>query len=129
MIEFQGPVRAVAASGAVNLALRGRWRDCDTQLLFVGASPNSLPPTLHEVRVTRLGPKASSGRFRIESSETRMDLQARSVHLHRSVGEPLLQAVPPAPVPLSMRLGWWLLLSALNIPGAGRLLLRRRSSA
>ena len=131
MIEFQGAVQATAsAAAAVNLVLRGRWRDCDTQMLFAGAEPNTLPSTLHEVRVTQLDSgSAEPCRFRIESSEMQLSLQARSLQVHRAVGAALFQAVPSVPVPLSLRAGWALLLSALNLPGVGRLLLRRRGSA
>lgn len=127
MIEFQGAVQATAPAGAVNLVLSGRWRDCDTQMLFAGAQPNTLPSTLHEVRVIQLD-SPSPGRFRIESSETQLELQARSAQVHRAVGVALSQAVPPASVPLLLRAGWALLLSVLNFPGIGRLLLRRRGS-
>jgi hypothetical protein len=120
MLEFQGPVQTQATTGAVNLVLRGRWRDCDTEVLFAGATPNTVPPTLREVRLMELGTGVATPRqFRLDSTDTRLELRARSVQVHRAVGAALFTAVPPARVPLRLRAGWSLLLSALILRAGG----------
>jgi hypothetical protein len=67
-------------------------------------------------------------RFRIDSAQLQLELQARSVQLHRDAAAAFYAAVPPPPVPLRLRLGWPLLLAALRIPGAGALLRKIRGS-
>jgi hypothetical protein len=128
MITFQGAVQCLLAEGAVNLVLRGRWREADTEVLFGTADQNNLPATLHEVRVTELDRGLSvSRRFRIESAERALEFAAHGAQVHREAGTALFAALPPPRVPLGVRAGWWLLLSALRLPAIGKLVLRRRS--
>jgi hypothetical protein len=125
-IEFQGAVRCRCGGTAVNLSLHGRTSG-DTDVLFSGANAPSMPDTLHEVRVTEL--KSTSGsqrRFRIESAERRLEFEARSAQVHRAAGDALFAAIPPPHVAWHVRAGFSLLVSVLGIPGAGRLILRRR---
>jgi hypothetical protein len=68
-------------------------------------------------------------RYRIESQELNVELQSRSLQLHRAAGAELFGAVPPARVPWHVRAGWGLLLSLLRVPGAGHVLLGRRGAA
>jgi hypothetical protein len=123
MIEFQGPVRCQASSGAVNLMLRGLWRGEPTEVLFSGADLNAVEAVLSGVRVTELDPVPAGRCFRIDSARTALEFRARSVQVHREVGVKLFAAVPPPRVALGVRAGWWVLLSALRLPGLGRLLL------
>jgi hypothetical protein len=136
IIEFDGGVKCSSCSGAVNLRLHGRSRRagiapsvCETDVLFAGADTQDLPGTLHDVRVTELNSSIGLQRFRIESVERGLELQARGIQVHRDAGESMFKAVPPQAVPWRVRAGWSLLLSLLGVPGVGALILRNRGES
>jgi hypothetical protein len=148
LVAFIGPVQCEHTAGAVNLVLRGyAGAPSDphpgphpgphaglTEALFSDASAAAVPAALRDARVIELLPAAAPGpgpalrRFRIDSAQLQLELQARSVQLHRDVAAAFYGAVPPLPVPLRLRLGWSLLLAALRIPGAAALLRKIRGS-
>jgi hypothetical protein len=136
LVAFTGPVQCEQAAGAVNLVLRGyAGVPCGlTEVLFSDASAAAVPGALRDARVIELLPAAAAAagpalrRFRIDSAQLQLELQARSVQLHRDAGAAFYRAVPPLRVPLRLRLGWSLLLAALRIPGAGALLRKIRGS-
>ena len=146
LIAFAGPVQCEAAHGAINLVLRGFARATQgprcglTEVLFSGASAVALPLELRDARVIEMGaeleaapaPALAAGvaprRFRIESPEVQLELQARSAQLHRDPTVAFFGAVPPPRVPLRLRLGWSLLLTVLRIPGAQALVRKFRGS-
>ena len=126
LIAFEGPVQCEAAHGAVNLVLRAGL----TQVLFSGASAVALPAGLHDATVIEIaGESADAPRqFRIESPGLTVALQARQVQLHRDAAAVFYSAVPPVRVPLRLRLGWALLLTALRVPGVAALVRKVRGS-
>jgi hypothetical protein len=146
LIAFAGPVQCEVAHGAINLVLRGFARATQgprcglTEVLFSGASAVALPLELRDARVIELAaeleaapaPAPAAGvaprRFRIESPEVQLELQARSAQLHRDAAAAFFGAVPPPRVPLRLRLGWSLLLMVLRIPGAEALVRKFRGS-
>jgi hypothetical protein len=140
LLAFIGPVQCEQAAGAVNLVLRGYAGAPSgphpglTEALFSDASAAAVPGALRDARVIELLPAAAAGpgpalrRFRIDSAQLQLELQARSVQLHRDAAAAFYGAVPPLRVPLRLRLGWSLLLAALRIPGAGALLRKIRGS-
>jgi hypothetical protein len=140
LVAFTGPVQCEHAAGAVNLVLRGYAGAPSgphaglTEALFSDASPAAVPDALRDARVIELLAAAAAGaapaprRFRIDSAQLQLDLQARSVQLHRDAAAAFYAAVPPLRVPLRLRLGWSLLLAALRIPGAAALLRKIRGS-
>jgi hypothetical protein len=139
LIAFAGPVRCERPHGAINLVLRGFARATQgpragaSELLFSAASAVALPPDLRYARVIALeaepgAPDSAPRHFRIESAEVRLELQARCAQLHRDAAQAFFGAVPPPRVPLRLRLGWWLLLTALRIPGVAALVARFRGS-
>jgi hypothetical protein len=133
MIAFDGAVRCGRGNAAINLWLQGAMRIgarlSEADVYFSGASSSELPALLHEVRITELdGGAGSPRRYRIDSGELQIDLQARGVQLHRGAAAQLFAAVPPAPVSWPVRTAWVLLLSLLRVPGVGPLLLGRRGT-
>jgi hypothetical protein len=144
LIAFAGPVQCEVPAGAVNLVLRGYARVTQgprgglTEVLFSEVGALELPGDLRDARVIEMAAAPASTaaaasavvprRFRIESSEVRLELQARSVQLHRDVAAAFFGAVPPPRVPLHLRLGWALLLTLLRIPGADALVRKLRGS-
>jgi hypothetical protein len=135
LVAFAGSVQCERFAGAVNLVLRGRERAASepnaglTEVLFSDASDVALPLDLRDIRVLELPVGVAPRRFCIDIAGLQPQLQARSVQLHRDVAAAFYGAVPPPRVPLRLRLGWSLLLSALRIPGAGGLLRKLRGSA
>jgi hypothetical protein len=136
LIAFEGPVQCEATHGAVNLVLRGAARVSRgpraglTQVLFSGASAVALPASLSDARLIEIAAAAEQAprQFRIESPGFTFALQARQVQLHRDAAAMFYTAVPPVRVPLRLRLGWTLLLTALRVPGAAALLSKLRAS-
>jgi hypothetical protein len=129
-------VHSERAQGAINLVLRGCARGTQgasggaSEVLFSDASAVALPADLRDARVIALTDESGSAarRFRIESPELQLELQARSAQVHRDSAAAFFGAVPPPRVPLRLRLGWWLLLTVLRIPGAAGLVSRFRGS-
>jgi hypothetical protein len=140
LVAFTGPVQCEQAAGAVNLVLRGYAGAPSglhpglTEVLFSDASAAAVPDALRDARVIELlaaaapAPGPALRRFRIDSAQLQLELQARSVQLHRDAAAAFYGAVPPLRVPLRLRLGWSLLLAALRIPGAAALLRKIRGS-
>jgi hypothetical protein len=140
LIAFAGPVQCEQAAGAVNLVLRGNARAPSgphaglTEALFSDARAAAVPAALRDVRVIELPSAAATvpgpplRRFRIDSAQLQLELQARSVQLHRDAAAAFYGAVPPPRVPLRLRLGWSLLLAALRLPGAAALVRKIRGS-
>jgi hypothetical protein len=134
LVAFAGPVRCERSAGAVNLVLSGNACAVGqvaaglTQVLFSDASDVALPAALRDLRVLELPVAVAPRRFRIDCPGLQLELQARSVQLHRDAGVAFYGAVPPPRVPLRVRLGWSLLLSVLRIPGADALVRKLRGS-
>ncbi|MGH8231318.1 MAG: hypothetical protein ACRESY_05805, partial [Steroidobacteraceae bacterium] len=128
LVAFTAAVQCTRADGAVNLVLAGDA----TELLFEGATAVSVPAQLRGARVLEIadlsgdGVHAARRRFRIEAAGVNIELQARAVQVHRDASAEFFRALPPPHVPLRVRLGWWLLLSLLRVPGAAALLRRIR---
>jgi len=136
LIGFDGAVECRRPAGAVNLWLRGRERGAGSlggtvaDVLFADAraqpgelAPAALPGELRDVEVFAL---ADAGQAQIRAPGLRLDLQARSIQVHRDAARAFFAAVPPPRVPLPRRLGWNLLLLVLRLPRAERLLARLR---
>lgn len=135
LIGFDGTVECRTESGPINLVLRGFERigpgapRTAAAALFGAAtlptSDASVPAQLHGASVLELQGAAGECRYLIRAQELQLELQARSLQLHRETGAELFRAVPPPRVPWRLRLGWMLLLAVLRMPGAARLLLGR----
>jgi hypothetical protein len=110
--EFRGTVRAVRArEEPLGLTLSGRSLAAPGEELtvgFAGVAPLVLPEVLEDARVERSGP----AEFVIASGARSFTIGARSVHVHRDVGQEFYRAIPPRPAPLVRRL---LLTAALGI--------------
>jgi hypothetical protein len=135
LIAFAGAVQCEQRVGAVNLVLRGYSRAprapqmVRSEALFSDATAPAWPSGLRDLRVIELpGEGSAMRRFRIDSGQQQLSLQARSVQLHRDAAAAFYGAVPPPRVPLRLRLGWALLLLVLRIPGAGTLLGKLRGA-
>jgi hypothetical protein len=136
LIAFDGPVQCEAAHGGVNLVLCGAARVKQgprtglAQVLFSGASAVALPAGLHDATVIEIAAEEQDAprQFRIESAGLTLALQARQVQLHRDAAAVFYGAVPPVSVPLRLRLGWAVLLTALRVPGVAALLRKLRGS-
>lgn len=148
LIAFDGVVECRREQGAINLTLRGsELRSAPpagriaAEVLFAAATLDAtagsdaaapglaaLPAQLHDVRLlTASAAEApSTRRILLSARELQLELSAHSVQLHRDAARAFFGAVPPARVPLPRRLGWALLLLALKLPGAERVLAQLR---
>jgi hypothetical protein len=90
----------------------------------------ALPAGLHDATVIEIAGESpdTPRQFRIESPGLQQQLQARQVQLHRDAAAVFYGAVPPLRVPLRLRLGWALLLTALRVPGVAALVRKVRGS-
>jgi hypothetical protein len=155
-VQCEQPAGAVnlvlrGQAGALPGALPGAARDASaglTEVLFSDATAVTLPDSLHDVRVIELLDASAAAaafarvdtdtdtetdtgaarHFRLQGPQLALELRARSVQLHRDAAADFYRAVPPPRVPLRVRLGWSLLLSALRLPGAVALLRRLRGA-
>ena len=101
--HFTGAVTCTRTpDGPLGLTLTGRTADRagEVRLEFAGAAPADLPGHLEDALVERAGP----GRYRIASGARSWSVAARSVYLHRDVGQDFYRAIPPRPAPLRRRL-------------------------
>ena len=139
LVAFDGPVQWRRADGAVSLELRGMTRDAGgpgrgapVEVLFSGVGAAPQPSALRDARllerVSTPGDGQAQRLFSIETAGTHLELQARAVQVHRQAARAFYAAIPATPVPLRVRLGWSVLLTALRIPGAGRWLRKLRGS-
>jgi len=138
LIAFDGVVECRREQGAINLTLRGfELRSAPpagriaAEVLFAAATAPGLaglPAQLHEVRVFAASAAEApiTQRILLSARELQLELAAHSVQLHRDAARAFFGAVPPARVPLPRRLGWNLLLLALRLPGAERVLAQLR---
>jgi hypothetical protein len=128
LLVFDGRVECRRLAGPIALQMSGRLQASAavTELLFAGVTDTAaLPAQLHEVCVRR----TSATAMRIDAREGSFELQAHSMQQHRPIAGAFFQALPLASVPRATRLGWTVLLTALRLPGAARLLGRHRGAA
>ena len=130
-IAFEGEV-SCRRDALGMLTLHGRSRPtaqsalCDTDVLMREVQAPSLADRLRDVQLIELDSVSqASRRFELVSAQRRVTLQARTVQYHRAAGAAMFAAVPATHLPWSLKAGWSLLLSALRIPGVGRLLMRQ----
>jgi hypothetical protein len=107
-------------------------RDADTDELVqirLSGVAQSLPARLADGEFSQhslLANGATRCLLRDASQPTPLLLNARAVQVHRDVAHIFYQALPPVPVSPATRLGWWLLLNLLRLPGLAPWLQRLR---
>ena len=126
VVIFTGAVTCARdPHGPLALTLSGRTGEHpaeELQLAFAGAAaPEDLPGRLEDARVESDGPQV----YRIAAGGREWSFSARSVHVHRDLGEAFYRAIPGRPAPLRRRLGFLALL-ALARSRVGLALLRAR---
>jgi hypothetical protein len=107
LAAFSGSVRCGRTPGA--LILTGAAADSQQErliLTFVGPNLAAVPDSLQDPAVLALG----EHRYRISTPARSWELEPRSVHLHRDIGQAFYRAIPPRRVPLRKRLFWGLVL-------------------
>ena len=139
IVIFLGDVRCSRSADGNSMQLRGQspagWpgaagATCDTEFIWQDDSLPALAAQLDGAQLSELSSAAQlPRRFELRSGKLQWQFTARAVQVHRSAGGALFAAIPPRPVPAWLRAAWWLLLSALRLPGIGRLLLSARGAA
>jgi hypothetical protein len=110
---------------AAALTLSGPAADSTADILivtFIGPTAADLPGCLTDAAVLALDEE----RYRITSGPSNWIVAARSVHVHRDIGNAFYRAVPPRPAPLTKRLFWRVVLALAGTRAGKRLLLALR---
>jgi hypothetical protein len=123
LAQFAGGAACERSADQHRLRLRGREKGGQGELdvLISGDSLPTLPATLQAAQLVELG-QGARRRWQLTAVGVDVILQGRGVQVHRPVGARFAAAVPPLRAGIVTRLGWWLLLKALRLPGAARLL-------
>jgi hypothetical protein len=134
-LMFDGAVRCTRSADGNSMQLHGSGGSNDDIDLFLqGDSLPELPASLTDAQLQELAPPAAMSscpprQFELRSAQGRWQFTARAGQLHRASGRAMFAVIPSQPVPRWLRLAWWLLLSVLRLPGAGRLLGASRGAA
>ena len=120
---FAGAVQIGAASPAVNCRLTGAEQGSGVALdvHFSGAHGELPAGPQQDLQVFE---QRQEGRrsWLLRAGATRYVVQARAAQVHRMPSAAFYRAVPGSSLSLATRAGWVLLLAALRIPGATRVL-------
>ena len=127
---FNGEVRCVRESGAVQWRLSGADRDGAGALdvMLCGVSDLQLPDLLPASELHVSG-EPGQPIWELRGNGNVRVLGARSVQVHRSAGAPFARALPAVTAPWTVRAGWALLLNALRVPGLASLLRKFRDGS
>ena len=120
---FRGEVQCRHETGAV------QWRLCGVdatsgaalEVLLSGAAGIQLPAQLADAEL-HVRDEFTGAAWELRSGGRSLPLTVRAVQVHRSAGELFAGALPRTVAPWSVRAVWVLLLNALRVPGAARLL-------
>ena len=128
---FRGHAQCRREGGAVQWCVSGLDRDSGAPLevLLSGAAGLQLPPQLVGAELY-VRDESTNASWELRGSGAVHLLAVRAAQVHRGVAAAFAGALPKIPAPWSTRVGWWLLLSLLRLPGMARLLpmLRSRNS-
>jgi|SRR5271170_2726329 len=128
LAAFNGPVACRFEPRPPRLMLFGYERGPQTplQVLINGAVQPQSALQLADAELYE-STDATTRSWSLRSGAQRIVLAAASVQVHRDATVALARALPPQPLAWTTRAGWWLLLSALRLPGMVRLLQWLRS--
>jgi hypothetical protein len=120
---FAGAVQIGAASPAVNCRLAGceQGSGVALEVHFSGAQGAAALGALRDVQVFEQQ-RGAERHWLLQAGSARYLLQARAAQVHRMPIAAFYTAVPPPPLTLATRLGWFVLLNLLRIPGVARLI-------
>jgi hypothetical protein len=120
---FRGNAQCRPEGGAVQWCISGLDRDdgAALQVLLSGGAEVRLPPELAaaELHVSDEGSNAS---WELRGNGAVYPLSVRGVQVHRGAAAAFAAVLPRIAAPWTTRVGWWLLLNLLRLPGMARLL-------
>jgi hypothetical protein len=125
---FRGNAQCRRESGAVQWCIKGLERDSATALevLLSGAAALQLPAELVDAEL-HVRDESENASWELHAEGTVYPLAVRAVQVHRTPAAAFAGALPRISAPWMTRVGWWLLLNLLRLPGVARLLGRRRA--
>jgi len=124
---FSGDADCRREAGPVHWRIVGSDRDggAPLEVLLSGGAELQLPGRLRAAEFYRDDESVPPG-WELRSAGLVMPLAVRAVQVHRCAEAPFRRALPPVAVPWSARVGWFLLLNLLRLPGMTRLFARLR---
>ena len=128
---FRGVARCRREQGAVQWAIHGVDRDGaqPLEVLLSGAEGVVLPAELTAAELHVRDESGNNPSWELRGNGTVYPLPVRAVQVHRDAAAAFARVLPRISAPWTTRLGWWLLLNALRVPGATRLVRRLRDPA
>jgi hypothetical protein len=123
VVAFAGPATLQARTRQLHITGTERGATQPLQVTIGGCESLELPMQLDDLVIS----SATPGHWQLSSGAQCFELSGRALHVLRPAGAAFYQAVPGAPLTLSARAGWALLLNVLRLPGMARLLQILRS--
>jgi hypothetical protein len=125
---FGGEADCRREAGAVHWRIAGSERDggAPLEVLLSGAAHLQLPGRVRDAEFYR-DDESQPPSWELRSARLTMPLAVRAIQVHRRTDAAFRRALPPFAVPWPARVGWFLLLNLLRLPGMARFLGRLRS--
>jgi hypothetical protein len=125
---FRGIAQCRREGGAVQWCITGLDRDSGLPLevLLSGASALQLPAQLIGAEL-HVHDESTHACWELRGTGAMYPLAVRAAQVHRSAAAAFASALPQIAAPWITRVGWWLLLNLLRVPGMARLLRRLRA--
>jgi hypothetical protein len=124
---FRGNAQCRPERGAIQWCVSGLDRDSGAglEVLLSGAAGVQLPAELAGAEL-HVRDESESPEWELRAEGKVYPLKVRSVQVHRGTAAAFAGALPRIAAPWPTRVGWWLLLKLLRLPGMARLLRRFR---
>ncbi|HEV7432061.1 MAG TPA: hypothetical protein VGN77_03395 [Steroidobacteraceae bacterium] len=128
VVAFRDTAQCRREAGAVQWCISGLDRDSAVPLevLLSGAASVQLPAEVVGAEL-HVRDELSNPAWELRGNGTAYPLAARAVQIHRDAAAAFATALPRIAAPWTTRVGWWLLLNMLRVPGMAQLLRRRRA--
>ncbi len=125
---FRDGAQCRRETGAVQWCISGVDRECamPLEVLLSGAANIELPAQLSGAEL-HVRDELAKPIWELRGNGTVYALPVRAVQVHRDAAAAFARVLPRIAAPWSTRVGWWLLLNILRVPGAARLLHKLRT--
>ena len=124
---FRDGAQCHREAGAVQWSISGVDKDCamPLEILLSGAASIELPARFGSAEL-HVRDELGTPVYELHGDGRVYALQVRAVQVHRDAAAAFARVLPDVRISLGARLGWWLLLNALRVPGVSGLLRRFR---
>jgi len=130
-IALRGAASCQRSDGPVGWRISGHERDSgeSVSILLGNCAGVELPAQIIDAELTEqsMG-SASTWQLRHAQSVQPLILAPRAVQIHREAAGAFYRALPPLSASVRARVGWWVLLKLLRLPGMAGMLRKLRGS-